>query len=932
MIRSWLRASARRPRRAVTTVLVLAVLTVATTSALVAGDALARLFRDDARAEWGEVDVEARSARGPFLSDGAARLLTVEAGEAVRAGAPRLELRAVARAGERRESQTLVLGLGAEEADFAPLTAREGASAPGRLAREEALVNARLAQRLGLGVGSELDLVVAVPEWRERVPGRETPIRHPTRAVPLSLRVAGVVADAGVADLHRTANVLVRREVLQEAAGLSPAQSTSLHLDVREDGRDAAEDVLRAITPDAQRLGLVLEPVKADALDLADEEGGLFRSLLLSLALLVVLAATAAAVELLTALGLDRATELALLRTMGLRDRLAARLLLAEAALYAVVGAALGLLLAVPAGAALAGALADHLAALEDGRGREQVALDAAVAPAPLALGALVVLAAAVLAARAAARRLLAPDLDTVLRLGGVGSARVKPGAGRPVALLAAGAWLVGAGTTAGSGSGALLYLGLTLLLCAAWLRARRRTPDPVRVDARAAAAALVWSLAGAALLGDFSSGVQAGFGVLIVAGIVAVASSAVLLAPRLRGLGRLLRRAIPGGRRQVTVLLASAWAQSERDRSALRICVVGGALFTAAALTVLGSAQSLPVDRQAGGFDVLGTAVVGVDADRLSRLPAADAVVAVPHTVLPEAAYRTQRDDGTPASVPYPVRLAGITTSLVAAQDFGLADAVPGYATAAEALAAALRDEDKAVVDRYALPEGARVGDDVVLSLRGGERRFTLVAVLDTYLLDAVLVGGRSFDELTARGGDTWVFARAAAGTSRPQLADALDVAGRERGLDVATVDVLRADVVRVNRTFTDVFAVMLLLALVVVVVSIAAATTRSARERRAELGLLRAMGVRRTGVVCALALEPVLAASLGAVVGLAAGLAVLRGLFALGFSSLAFVLDLPRVAAAVGGTLLLVVVTALLAASTAARGEPDAQLADLG
>jgi putative ABC transport system permease protein len=930
MIGSWVRASARRPRRAVTTVLVLAVLTLATTASLLAGDALAQLFRDDALAEWGEVDVEARSLQGPFLSDGAARLLTVEAGSGVRAGAPRLELPAVARAGDRREPQARVLGLGAEEADFAALQAIEGDAGVGTLSKGEAVVNARLAERLGLRVADRLELVVAVPQWHERVPGREAPLRRPAQAVPLALVVAGVVSDTGVADLHRTANVLVRREVLQEAAGLSPAQSTSLHLDVRTEGRDAAEDVVRAVTPTAQRLGIGLAPVKADALDLADEEGGLFRSLLLSLALLVLLAATAAAVELLTALGLERSAELTLLRALGLRDRVAGRLLVAEAALYAGAGAVLGLALSVPAGHALARGLSDHFAGLESGRGREQVALDPELGPLPFVVGALVVLGAAVLAARASARRLLGADLDSALR--GAPGLRAGGPTRWPVVLLAAGAWLVGAGTTASSGSGALLYLGITLLLCAWWLRARGRADRPRRADARAALAALVWSLGGAALLGDFSAGVQAGFGVLVVAGVVAVAASAVLLATRLRSLGQQLRSVLPRGRAQVWTLLASAEAHAARDRSALRMCVVGGALFMAAALTVLGSAQSLDADRQSGGFDAVGTAVVGVDAGQLERLPPVADVVAVPHTVLPEAAYRTQRDDGPLAGVPYPVRLAGITTSLVGAQRFGLADALPEHATAGDALAAALRDEDKAVVDRYALPEGAQVGDDVVLVLRGVERRFTLAAVLDTYLLNTVLIGGRSFDELAARSGDTLVLARAADDASRPQLVAALDEAGWETGLDVRTVDRLRADVVAVNRTFTDVFALMLLLALVVVVVSIGAATTRAARQRRAELGLLRALGARRTTVVLALALEPVLASALGALVGLAAGLVVLRALFALGYSSLAFVLDVERLVAVVAGTLLLVLVTALLAAWSAARGDVGTELADLG
>jgi ABC-type lipoprotein release transport system permease subunit len=926
MIALWLRASARRPRRAVTTVLVLAVLTVATAAALVGGDALARLFRDDALAEWGAVDVEARSARGPFLPDGAARLLTVKAGDAAISGAPRLVLRAVADAGGRREAQAVVLGVGAEEADFAPLVARAGVASTSGLATDAALVNARLARRLHLSVGGTVDLIVAVPEWLERIAGRDAPLRHDAMALPLRLRVAGVVADSAVADLHRAPNVLVRREVLQQAAGLSPAQSSALHLDVRTDTRDAAEDVIDALAPDAQRLGVVLAPVKADALDTADEEGGLFRSILMSLAALVLLASTAATVELLTALGLERSLELALLRTAGLRRNVAVRLLVGEGLLYAVVGVGLGLLLAVPAGHALAAVLADHFAGLEDTRGREQVALSTAVGLSPFLVGAGVVLLTAALAARSAARRVLAGDLDTPLRGVPVGPAPPPTGFGRPVAVLATGMFLLGAGA---SGSGPLLYLGLTLVLCAGWLRARRRTRNRERTDQRAACVALVWSLGGAAALGDFGSGVQAGFGVLTVAGVVAVASTSFLLAGRLTRVGRISRRCLPAGRAQVMLLVAAGWAQQSRDRSALRMCSVGGALFTAAALTVLGSAQSLPVDRQAGGFDAIGTSVVGVEARAASAV--LDSVgVAVPHVIVPETAYATQRDDGPKRAVVYPVKLAAVTTEFIEAERFRVADALPEYRTAADALSAVLRDDDKAVVDRYALPEGAKVGDDVVLELRGVVRRLTLVAVLDTYLLDAVLVGGAPFDALAARSGGTFVFVR---GDRPPErLASDWNAHQRAAGLDLRPVQELREEVVRVNRTFTDVFALMLLLGLVVVVVSIAASTSRSAHQRRAETAVLRALGCRRRTVVSALVAEPLLAGVLGALLGLGAGLAVLRALFALGYSSFAFVLDVPRLAVAVLGTLGLVLGTAIVAASASARRSAGEDLQALG
>lgn len=960
---AWVRASARRPRRAVTTVLVLVALSVATTASLVAGDALARLFRADARATWGVVDVEARSLGGPYLSDGAARFLRARATGDVVAGAPRLMLQGVAETARGREPQALVLGLGAEDTGFAPLRAAGGpgvqATQTVGLPRDGALLNERLATRLGVGVGGVVELVVGFPQWREYSDSGDVTLLHPPRAEPFTLRVLGVVADEGVADLERRPAVLMRREVLQEAGRLSPAMSTVLHLDVRgagldtpEDGgamapevdpetsRDRAEAVITRLAPDAQRLGLVLEPVRADALDRAGEEGGLFRSLLLSLAFLVLLAAAAATVELLTALGLDRARELALLRAMGLRDRAAARLVVAEGLLYAVVGAGLGLLAAVPTGTLLARLVADHFAGLEDGRGREQVALEGGASPWSLLLGTALVLVTAALAARSAARRVLAAEPDAVLRGAQPVAAAAPRGDRRPVLVLAAGAFLLGAGTTAGTGGGSLTYLGVTLLLAAAWLRARRRTARLDETDARAAGLALLWSLAGAAVLGDFSAGVQSGFGVLTVAGVVAVTATAWLLAGRLRrlapALGRLLAL-LPGrgAARRTAVTVGAAWGHQERDRTAVRTGTVGAALFTAAALSVLGSAQALPVDRQSGGFDVLGTAVVGIDTGALAGDPQVGDVVGLPHSDLPEGAYEVVPDGGgDPLTVPYPVRLAAATSDLARLQSFGLAAAAPGYRTAQDVLMAAVGDEDKAVVDRYALPEGARVGDDVVVRARGQERTVTLVGVLDTYLLNVVLVGSRTFDDLGERSGSTFVLATAdaSAGTTPQDLERLLDRAGRPQGLDVDTVAQRRADVVAVNRAFTDVFALMLLLALAVVVVSLAAATSRSARQRRAEIGVLRALGARRRTVVTMLLTEPLVAAVLGGVAGLATGLVVLRLLFAVGYSSLAFVLDVPRLLLAVGGTVLLALVTALLAAATATRQRVGEQLADLG
>jgi putative ABC transport system permease protein len=704
-----------------------------------------------------------------------------------------------------------------------------------------------------------------------------------------------------------------------------------LHLTAARHDRASAKQLIDRINATAVGVGMTLKPVRSDELNTAAGEGGLFRSILLTLAVLVVGAAAASVVNLLTAIGLERAHELAVLRSLGVSRRQAVWLMTTEAGCYGVVAAVVGATLAVPLAGALAGRLADHFAHLSADRGREQVELALTVRPSTVAVGVLLMVGVVMLTARAAARRVLARDLDSVLRGDLLRQPPAPSGLVRPAVGLAAGAYCLGAASSSGAG-GTLLYIGVTVLLAAWWLLVRRGRPDREVVDRRAAMAGLVWAFAGSALLGDFSQGVQAGFGVITVAGELAIVCACVLLSSRLRSVMRRVRFYAPGGQPQVALLAAGANAEESRDRSGLAMGTVAAALFAVAALTVLGNASGEPVSRQGGGFDVVATSVADAGVESLRSLPEAGTVVGVPSAVQPEQRYRVEDESERRMTVPYPVRLAAVDAELVAAQRFRVADALPGYGTATQALQAVLNDADKAVLDRYSRPEGAHPGDDVVLDTPSGVRRFRLIAVLDTFLLNTVFLSDTSFGAATTRRGDTLVLARAAPGVARPALKQALLRAGRDVGLAPKTVDESRRDVIAVNRTFTDLFAVLLLLSLLVAITSLAAGVVRNARERRRELGVLRALGMGRRHVALLLAAEPVLAATLGATVGLGVGLLLLRVLFAVGFSDLPFLIDWGRLALVVLAVEALLCITCWLAAWPASRRDLEADLADAG
>ena len=925
--RAWIRGAVRRPARALVVVVTLLVMTVGVVSALVAGDSLEQLFVADARAIWGDVDVEVTGGARTTFDEGLARLVGVEAGAQSTRWAPRLIFGAIAESSGVRDPDAVVLGLGPEEQAYPPPTGVAGTTDVQALSADEAVLNQRLARTLGVGVGDTLTLIIAVPEVQLDQPGGQTPLRRPPEAVRITATVAGVAADSGIADLGRTPNVLVRRDALQRRLDLQ-GQVSHLHLSAAGD----ADELSRAIAPLLRRVGLGAATVAEDALEIADDEGGQFRSILLTLAVLVLAAAMVAAVQMLIALAEDRSSEIAVLRAWGTPARAIVWLVSAEAIVYAVVAVAVGIALALPVAEFLAARLADHFAALSAGRGREQVALVAVLDPVTVITGALAVAVAAALAGRAAGRRLAAVDVDVLLR-GPLVSLPASPlSARRPVVVALLGSLSLGAGLGGGDASDALRYLGLTLLLVAWWLQRRRRTDAVLRLDRLAAVAALAWATLGAGLLADFSQGYETGFGILVIAGSVTVAAITVLLAGRFRALLRWIRVYAPRGRWQVSLRTAGAYADAAPGRTGRVVATFGIVLFIAAALEVLGSATAVDMRRQSGGFDVLAESTAGMENLDPAAIPGWGGGVAVPAGVAPEDRFGVaDGEDEDIGRVRYPVRVIAATSEFATAQQFGLADALPEYRTAAAALTAVRNDGDKAVVDRYARPPGAAIGDDVVLDLGLGPRRYQLVAVLDTFLLGGVFVSPDEYVDLVASSGSTLLLGRAAGGTSPAELATAVDVWGHDAGVRSATMETVVRDVVAVNRTFTDTFALMLLLGLGVALIAVAGMLVRSARERRPYLAVLRAMGLRRATVVAAVAAEPVTVALVGGGAGLVGGLVVLRVLFSAGFSDLAFIISWGRLLAILGILAMVLVALCVAAAWPSVPRDPSEGLREI-
>lgn len=925
----WLRGAVRRPGRGLLVVGGLLAMVLAVVASAVATDTLKRVLAADAQAQWGSVDVTVGAPGGQLMDEGLTRLVGSEA--RARAWAGRLTLPAVADHADVGEPHARLLAVSEEERSFAEPLTGSGTLRTAELGADEVILNERLARRLSVATGARIEVRVAVPHTEWRTSSDHLIRDRDAAAVPWSVTVAGVADDAGLADLGRTANVLVRLDAAQRVLGLE-GKVSALHAAAMDETPAATDRLVSDLDEWVDSLGLLVNAVEREALAIADDESGQFVGIFATLALLVALGSAALTVNLLVLLGNERAREIALLRSAGARRRTVVTLLSAEGVLYTVLAAAAGTALAFPVGDVLARLVAAHFANIELGRGREFVALSAHARPAAIGIAVTVVLLIGTATAVLAALRVASMDMERVLRGLRPATPSLRGGPRGPVLSALSGALLLGMGITADAGADFLLFAGLTMLLIATWLRARRSAADRHRLDAWAAAAGLAWFVVAPAALGDFTRGVESAFALLAMAGAGAVGCATVLDGIRLRTIMRLIRGFLPRGRVQAATRTAAAWAEQHRTRSGTVIGLVALVLFMVGVMSVLGRTTAVDLDRQRGGLDVIGTAIGPVDADQLRQVHGAEGLLALEHTVIGEQSFAAEVADGTRSELRWPVRLVRGGHQLAAIQSFVLAAGQDKYPTAAAAIQGVTADDRAVVLDRYSTPAGARPGDRIVVDLGAGEEEFELAAVLDTYLLGGVIISQARYDRMVANRGATLVLATAEPGTSPEALADTLDRAGRSAGLTVSTARAVAARITEINTTFTDLFTGVLQAGLAIALFAVGAMVSRAARERRAEFALLRAAGFRRATVAGAVVAEPLLLAFTGIVIGIAVGLGTLALLFSAGFADLAFHPHWGQIGSTAALTLTLIAAVSLLPAAVARRRPFDADLRDLG
>ncbi|MGI8758583.1 MAG: ABC transporter permease [Acidimicrobiales bacterium] len=924
---------ARRPRETVLVVLGSLLGTAIITGSFVVGDTLDASFRQDAVTKLGPIDELVRTSSPEEQADLVERLSALDERSDEIDGVLALTTAtaAVSTPGagaapgggqvQRAEPSALVV-----EVDFAAArgfgddeeaTGITGATpAPGSAALGE-----DLAAALGVGAGDQVTVYAYGTE--------------------LDLVVDRVLAQRGVAGLYEgfgsdSLNLFVAPGALADlavgAGDGTVAPTTLVALSNRGgvfDGPARTQAVKELIAAELGEVPPGFEAVKANLLDDAEEVGAQFTELFNSIGFFSVLAGVLLLVNIFVMLAQERKSEMGMLRAVGLRRASLVGSFALEGWFYALAAAAAGALAGIALGRVVAGVATGIFSA--DGADLELTfAADAASIRTGFALGFSLSLLTVVVTSLSIAR------INVVRAIRDL----PEPGAARPRARsLVAGAvtLVVGAALSASGIPADDPYLTLVgpVVMAVGLVPLLRRAVARRPLVSVASTAVLVWTVSAFGLFPDAFDG--ADIPIFVVQGIVLTAAAVALVSHNQEAIGAALRRL--GRGRSMAVRLGLAYPLARRFRTGMILAMYSLVVFTLVFITVLSNLFSSQIEQftadVAGGFDlqVSSNPANPVPADDVR---ARDGVTAVAALADAAAEFITPSTGGEFERW----FVTGIDEVFVDQGPTSLAE-LGNFPDADSAYRKVLEDPNAVIVSDFFLqggggpPEAAlEPGQEITLRdpQSGRERQLTIAAISDSsFANDAAYVSLTSLRDLYGdRAVANRLLVALGPGPDPDAVAGELNAAYLANGADAESFRALVTTNLSAQTSFFRLMQGYLALGLVVGIAGLGVVMVRAVRERRRQIGVLRALGYDSGAVRRAFMIESAFVAGEGILIGTVLALATASQLVANDTFGDDLTLALPwaQLAVLVGATFVASVLATAAPAHQAARIKPAVAL----
>jgi putative ABC transport system permease protein len=719
-----------------------------------------------------------------------------------------------------------------------------------------------------------------------------------SRVVPL--RVREIVSYDGTGTDESAALLPLRRA--QELLGRG---GEIQHLLVSNSGSDPvgkSDAVVASSRAALAPLGLEVEPVKQDSLEVADQTGDVFMSVFATFGSFSIIAGILLIFLIFVMLAAERRAELGISRAVGTRRGHLVQMFVFEGVAYdlgaAAVGAALGIAVAYGMVAVMANAFsASEFEVVRQFRPRSLVVA--------YTLGVLLTLVVVAVSAWRVSR------LNIVAAVRDMPEPPARRTARRRV-LTAAVAILAGLALFAAGVSSAQatpLSLGFSVAVIG-FVGAARILGVPDRIAYTVGGLTLVawWLLPADALNSVVGEELSWDFSIWVVSGVMLVAGATwlivynadLLLGLAMRVLGRI---------RALAPMLKMAMAYPLRGRFRTGVTL---AMFTLVVFTVVVGATTSSaflhavddVEEFGGGFDVRGEVApaspLGDPAAAIRRAPGLDSHdfrVAASGSFVPADA----RQLGTRKYASYPLR--GFDSRFLSTTTYGLAAMARGYTSPRQVWNAMASRPGLAVVDALTVPRRANwnfgpppdfrlhgfyLEDEsfrpVQMSVRDPQTRrrtrLTVIGVLkDTAPLEmaGIWTSQRTAREaFGARAIPTAYYFKLAPGVDPGATAHALERAFLANGMEANSMSKLLHEAVGASYTLNRLLLGFMGLGLIVGVAALGVISARSVVERRQQIGVLRSIGFRRRMVELSFLLESSFIALTAIVVGTVLGLAI--------------------------------------------------------
>jgi putative ABC transport system permease protein len=873
------RNSARRPRETVLIIMGALLGTAIITSSYVVGDTLTSSIHRSAYTQLGPIDEAVLSiptAGGEQVAqavaqahltgvDGTLQLLAVQAAVSTSGPTPVAEPRAQVLETDFAQARTF----GGDPS----ATGITGATPSG----DNAAIGADLARTLGVKVGDRVT-VYAFGNSRAFQIDRVLP----------RLGVAGVASFTTFTG-SASPNLFVPPGTLaalqrSAPAGIQAAPPLSI-LAVSNVG-NVTSGVKLTSSVDSQLVAAVhglpaeVKDAKKDLVDAANAAGKGFTQLFQTFGYFSVVVGVLLLINIFVMLAQERKQTLGMLRAIGLRRASLVGSFSLEGWLYALASALAGMVVGVGIGRLVITA-ASRIFNQAGGR-RATLSLQFSVTRHSLQsgfiFGFVVALATVVLTSLYVARL-------NVIRA--IRDLPEPPNDGRRLSVVIVGALLTVAGlimTVSGvTGNNAVLALvGPALLGAGLALLSLGRLPTRPTVTI-ISAAVIVWSIAAFGILKHAFD--KAGIGVFFAQGVI-LNVFAVLLVTFNQGTIGAAIRSIGGGARNMSLRLGLAYPLAKRFRTGLLLAMYAIIVFVLVLLTTISHFFSGQINDQIAKIG--GGAAVIVDSNPAEPVPVSGVQQVSDKVTLiaPTAAVTTDFRLGATGKF-NPYTTVGYDESFVGHGSPTLHDWSPQYATGADAYRAVAADPTKIIVGsgfgtRNFGPGGGQVNLGAAVTMRdavtGQTAQLTIVGVTNNSFYDGadhVFIARSLSDRMFgARSASDLLFVSTAPGTDNDALAGLINGRYVANGASATSFHRLVNDQFSVESQFLTLIRGYVALGLLVGIAGLGVVMVRSVRERRREVGVLRALGFSSVAVRRAFLAESSFIALEGILIGAALAL----------------------------------------------------------